>query len=169
MTDKEKQEATITEITNDNETTSQKEDTRCEELQNKLDELNDKYLRALAEMENIKKRARADIESGSKSQMIKLATAFFPVIDAIQSALKNATDEQKTGLELVLKTAEEALKSADIEKIETENTEFNPKYHQAITTVSDSEKPKNTIVSELMSGYKLGEMILRPSMVVVAK
>ncbi len=167
MTDSEKK---IEPINTENiEKQETKEDSKYEELQKKLDDLNDKYLRALAEMENIKKRARADIESGSKSQMIKLATAFFPVIDAIESALKNATEEQKIGLELVLKNADEALKTMDIEKIKTENEEFNPKYHQAITTVSDSDKSKNTIVSELINGYKLGENVLRPSMVIVAK
>jgi len=140
-----------------------------EELNAKIAELNDKYLRVAAELENTRRRASLDIESVSRNRAMGVAEKILPVMDAVQSALKHAPDDEG------IKTMERALQSAfaqiGIVKIESVGEKLNPQFHNAIQMIDkpSADTPTNTILEEMQSGYMFGDTILRTAMVVVSK
>ncbi len=138
------------------------------ELRSEIALLNDKYLRAIADAENTKRRARLDAESMSKTRMVRLATDIFPVLDAVRAAIANATDIQLDGLLLIEKSALDALGNAGIKPIPTVNAIFDPKLHFAVNTEKRDDLAKNTILAELQSGFTLDDIVLRPAMVMVS-
>lgn len=137
-----------------------------ESLQSEIAELKDKYLRIAAELENTRRRAQIDIESVSRNRGMGIAEKFLPLIDAIDAAFLHAPDD--AGIESLSLAAKGALSKVGIIKIETTGQILNPLFHNAIQTV-ESDKPANTIVQELQSGYMFADSVLRPAMVVVAK
>ncbi|MBR6009897.1 MAG: nucleotide exchange factor GrpE [Alphaproteobacteria bacterium] len=151
------------EISNDKQTEI------IEQLNNKIAELNDKYLRVAAELENTRRRSALDIESVSRNRAMSVAEKILPVMDAVQSALKHAPDDEG------IKTMERALQSAfahiGITKINTVGEKLNPQFHNAIQMVDkpDEKTETNTIVEEMQTGYMFGDTVLRTAMVVVSK
>lgn len=148
---------------------------KVDELQQKVDEVSDKYLRAEAEMQNMQnrfKRERADIY---KYDGQKLATSILPAIDNLQRALDvEVTDkggsQLKQGVELVLNHFQKALSENGIEEIDALNKEFDPTLCQAVKTVpADDDHKADTVVEILQKGYKLSDRVIRPCMVVVAQ
>ena len=151
------------EISNDKQTEI------IEQLNNKIAELNDKYLRVAAELENTRRRSALDIESVSRNRAMSVAEKILPVMDAVQSALKHAPDDEG------IKTMERALQSAfahiGITKINAVGEKLNPQFHNAIQMVDkpDEKTETNTIVEEMQTGYMFGDTVLRTAMVVVSK
>lgn len=137
-----------------------------EKLQSEVVELNDKYLRAMAELENTRRRAATDAQSAARIRAISVAEKFLPLIDAINAALDHQP-ENKDFESLVL-TASGALESAGIKKIESVGQLLNPIFHNAVHT-EESDEPSGTITREFQSGYILGDVVLRPAAVIVAK
>ncbi|MGI5845790.1 MAG: nucleotide exchange factor GrpE [Alphaproteobacteria bacterium] len=138
----------------------------AEELQLKIAELNDKYLRAMAELENTRRRATMDAQSAARVRAISIAEKFLPLVDAICVALEQQPNNKD--FQSLMLAANGSLESANIKKIETIGQILNPKLHNAIQTEA-SDKPSGTIISEFQSGYMLGDNILRTAMVIVAK
>jgi molecular chaperone GrpE len=126
----------------------------------------DKYLRALAELENTRRRAAMDAQAAGRARAISIAESFLPLIDAIGAALGHQP-ENKDFISFML-AANGALESAGIKKIESVGQMLNPALHNAIQT-EQSDAPAGAIVRELQSGYTLGDAVLRPAMVIVAK
>ena len=142
------------------------------ELTAKLSELNDKYLRLAAELENTRRRAVLDAESSARNRAMSVAKKFLPVMDATQAALKlNPDDEGIKSMQMALL---DAFAQIGITKIESVGQVLNPQYHNAIQVVEVPEEngektASNTIVEELQPGYMFGDTVLRTAMVVVAK
>lgn len=140
-----------------------------EQLNAKIAELNDKYLRVAAELENTRRRAALDVESVSRNRAMGVAEKILPVMDAVQSALKHNPDDD--GIKSMVKALENAFSQIGITKIESVGEKLNPQFHNAIQII---EKPNdktetNTIVEELQTGYMFGDTVLRTAMVVVSK
>lgn len=148
---------------------SDKESKITEELNAKIAELNDKYLRVAAELENTRRRATLDIESISRNRAMGVAEKILPVMDAIVSALKHSPDDE--GIKSMEKAMQNAFAKIGIVKMETVGTMLNPQFHNAIQIVDkpDENTATNTIVEELQSGYMFGDTVLRTAMVVVSK
>lgn len=146
-----------------------------EELQQKLDEMEDKYLRAAAEIANMNSRFRTERQNLQKYRSQDLAKSLLPAIDNLERAVTADADEDqneslKKGVQMVLESLHHALKEEGIEEIPAENAVFDPAVHQAVQTVpADEEHPAETIVSVLQKGYILHDRVLRASMVVVAQ
>jgi molecular chaperone GrpE len=136
------------------------------ELENKLAELNDKYLRTLAELENTRRRASVDAAAAARTRAVSMAENFLPLIDAIEAALKHNPENQD--FISFAKAADGALESAGIKKIETLGQPLNPALHNAIQT-EQSDAPAGTITQEFQPGYMLGDAVLRPAMVIVSQ
>ena len=145
------------------------------DLQTKYDEMEDKYLRAEAEMQNMTKRFKNEQAQLLKYEGQKLATEILPVMDNLNRALQievedEASAQLKHGIEMVAKDMEKALKDNEITKIEALNQPFDPTKHQAVKSVPVEKGQKaETVVEVYQDGYMLKDRVLRPAMVVVAQ
>ena len=134
------------------------------------DELDDRYKRILAEFENFKKRSAKEREGLYNSILSDVIEVILPVVDNLENAAKVETKDEsyKQGVELVLKQFKDVLKSKGIEEIKAVGETFDPSMHEAVSSVQDEEKGEKEIVQEYRKGYKIGNRVIRHSMVVVA-
>ncbi|NDR97825.1 nucleotide exchange factor GrpE [Lactobacillus sanfranciscensis] len=145
------------------------------ELQQQLDDSQNDYLRAQAEIQNMQKRSQKEQSALAKYGAQRLAKEVVPVMDDLKRALQVQVDNDsgqqlKTGIEMVYKHLEKALNDNDIKEIDADGVAFDPELHQAVQTVpADDDHPTDTVVQVLQSGYKLADRVLRPAMVVVAQ
>lgn len=133
--------------------------------------LKDAWLRARADLDNVRKQAANDLARAHKYAIERFAGELLPVRDALESALNagNATPEAlKAGVELTLKQLVAAFEKAQVVEIDPAGAPFDPHQHQAMTLV-DSEQPPNTVVQVFQKGYRLNDRVLRPALVSVAK
>ena len=139
------------------------------DLNAKIAELNDKYLRVAAELENTRRRASLDVESVSRNRAMGVAEKILPVMDAVNAALKHNPDDE--GIKSMQHALENAFAQIGIVKIESVGEQLNPQYHNAIQIVDKPtpETKTNAIVEELQIGYMFGDAVLRTAMVIVSK
>ncbi len=154
---------------NETQTDSDKNLKIIEELNAKIAETNDKYLRAAAELENTRRRASLDIESVSRNRAMSVAEKILPIMDAVIAALKHTPDDE--GIKSLQKSIENAFAQIGIVKINSVGEILNPQFHNAIQMIDKPtpETKTNTIVEEIQTGYMFGDTVLRPAMVVVSK
>jgi molecular chaperone GrpE len=134
-------------------------------------ELKDAWLRARADVENIRRQAANDVARAHKYAIERFAEQLLPVKDALESALAvgNAPVEAlRSGVELTLKQLAAAFDKAQISVIDPAGQKFDPHRHQAMTMV-DSNEVAGTVVQVFQKGYLLNDRVLRPAMVAVAK
>ena len=141
--------------------------------------LQEDFLRAYADAENIKKRCAQEIEKNNKYAISSFAKSLLSVADNLHRAIEAIPADKKAGcaeaqglLKGVELTEAELMKVFDkfgVHKMEILNTVFDPNYHQVIQEVEDPDKPAGTIVSELQTGYMINDRILREAMVIVTK
>ena len=138
------------------------------ELQDKIADLTDKYMRTSAVLEKTRRRAARDTESAARTCGMGIAKKFLPVMDACEQAIKHTPDDD--GIKSMLLALESAFTQIGIVKIESVGQQLNPQFHNAISVVpSDDKHPSNTIIEEMQTGYMYGDTVLRPAMVVVSK
>ena len=144
------------------------EKTDLELANERVEELENKYLRAHAEMQNIQRRANEERQSLQRYRSQDLAKKILPSLDNLERALQveGLTDDVKKGIEMVQESLIQALKEEGVEEVSVET--FDPNLHMAVQTVpADDDHPADTIAQVLQKGYKLHERLLRPAMVVV--
>lgn len=144
---------------------------RLDEAESKVAELQEAWLRAKAETENLRRRAQEDVSKASKFAADKFASAMLPVKDSLEAALaiENQTVETlREGVELTLRQLVAAFDSARLAEENPLGQKFDPNVHQAISTVEADAEP-NTVVHVLQKGYLLHGRVLRPALVIVAK
>jgi molecular chaperone GrpE len=141
------------------------------ELSQKLAEMQDNFLRAKAEGENIRRRAVEDVSKAHKFAIESFAEHLVPVTDSLYAALNaEAVDAKafKEGLEITLKQLLSAFEKGRLTEINPAAGEkFDPHHHQAIASVP-SDQEANTVVSVLQRGYSIADRILRPALVTVS-
>ncbi len=139
----------------------------------KIDELNDKVMRQMAEFENYRKRTEKEKQSmfevGAKSVIEKL----LPVVDNFERGLATLSEEEAQGgfakgIEMVYKQLMEELSKLEVKPIEAVGKEFDPNLHNAVMHVEDEEAGENIIVEEFQKGYTYRDAVVRHSMVKVA-
>ena len=154
------------------ETQEEQETTAVEdEAQKKYDSLNEKYLRTLAEYDNYRKRSIREKESIYPEARADAAAAFLPVMDNLERALAIETEKNPfyDGVVLVKKQLDEVFAGLGIEAVEASaGTAFDPQLHNAVMHIEDESLDENVIVEEFQKGYKIGDRIIRHSMVKVA-
>jgi len=143
------------------------------ELQEKYDTLNQQYIRLAADFDNYRKRQEQERENllkyGSENALKKL----IEVLDNFErgkKALEKVEDCQqvKDSFDLVHKQTIETLTKLGLEPIETEGQIFDPNFHEAVMQTPTNDYPEHTIINELQKGYKMGDKVLRASLVNVA-
>lgn len=134
-------------------------------------ELRDAWLRARADLENLRKQAAADVARAHKYAIERFGGDLLAVKDALESTLaaENASSAAlRAGVELTLKQLGAAFEKAQIVEIEAAGLKFDPHRHQAMAMV-DADLPANTVAQVFQKGYLLNDRVLRPAMVAVAK
>lgn len=161
----------------DTEPAEQAEDTTKpaadNELQEKYDRLNQQYIRLAADFDNYRKRQEQEREALLKYGAENALKKMIEVLDNFErgeKALENVDDCQqvKDSFNLLHKQVMDTLTKLGLEPIETAGQEFDPNFHEAVMQTPTSEHPENTIINELQKGYKMGDKVLRASLVNVA-
>ena len=143
------------------------------EAQARIDEQHDAWMRAMAESENVRKRAQSDIAAAHRFAVERFAESLLPVMDSLQAALGAAEgppQAMRDGVELTLRLLKAAFQKAKLAEIDPSAGErFDPHRHQAMAAVEAAGAEPNTIVAVMRKGYGLHERVIRPALVTVAK
>ena len=136
----------------------------------KLEEQEDRLKRLMAEFENFKKRSSKERDGLYNTLISDIFTSLLPVIDNLEKAANAQTQDEgyKQGVELVLKQFKDVLKANGVEEIEAVGQTFDPALHEAVASVVDENLGEKEIKEEYRKGYKIGNKVIRHSMVVVA-
>jgi molecular chaperone GrpE len=150
------------------------QDNAVEELQTKVNELNDKYLRLFSEFDNFRKRSVKERMEYSKMASADMITALLPIFDDLGRACeiaKSSSDKDSfaDGVNLIYSKFKSILNQKGVEEIPSVGELFNTDFHEAISNVpTESEKEKGRIIEEVEKGYILHGKVLRFAKVVVA-
>jgi molecular chaperone GrpE len=133
----------------------------------------DRYLRAAADLENLRKRQKREIDDAKLESKGRVLKEMLPVVDNLERAIEHATVQAGTnpiieGVQLVLRQFTTAFERLEVMPIEANGQPFDPNLHEAISQ-QESDQAPGTVVQVLQRGYKSGERLLRPALVVVAK
>jgi len=143
-----------------------------EALRSRNAELSEQYLRAQAEVQNIRRRAEDEMAKARKFAIESFAESLLPVCDSLEAglAIKEATPEQiREGAEATLRQLKSALeRNKVVEVAPAAGAKFDPHQHQAISMVPAPGQEPNTVVSVLQKGYLIADRVLRPALVTVA-
>ncbi|WP_303962657.1 nucleotide exchange factor GrpE [Succinatimonas hippei] len=136
----------------------------------------EKMMRAVAEADNSRKRAEADVERERKYALEKFVKALIPVVDSLDMALEagkskaeSAEDAMVQGVEATLRLFLKELSSFGVERIDPVGEPFDPNVHQAISMIPSKDVKPNCIVSVMQKGFILNGRVVRPAMVMVAR
>jgi molecular chaperone GrpE len=142
------------------------------QLNASLNESKDAFLRAKAEVENMRRRAVEDVAKAHKYAIESFAEHLLPVMDSMHAALEHHNEDLnklKEGVELTLKQLSGALEKGKVVAIHPEaGAKFDPHLHQAISMVESTQEP-NTVVTVLQRGYLIADRVLRPALVTVSQ
>ena len=145
-----------------------------------VDELRDKFLRAVAETDNVRKRAERDVADARAYGIAGFARDVLSVADNLSRALGAVTPEQRAsadetlkalldGVDLTRREMHNILQKHGVRELDPQGEKFDPNFHQAMYEVPDPQVPAGTVVQVVQTGYAIGERVLRPAMVAVAK
>jgi molecular chaperone GrpE len=149
-------------------------ESEIDRLRRERDEYFDQYLRAMADLENMKKRVARERAEYERYATENLLRELLTVVDNLRRAIdvgRECHDFEPffEGVELISRQVLELLEKEDLQLFHSVGEEFDPSRHDAIYTVESDEHPPDTIVEELAPGYLIGERVLRPAQVVVSK
>ena len=150
-----------------------KDNKKIEELENALKESEDKYIRMLAEYDNYKKRTQKEKESLYKDGIADSVEKLLTVLDNLDRAAAvdvSQADAQSVvdGVNKILEQAKEVFAKMGVEEIAAKGEAFNPELHNAVMHEENEEFGENTVSEVFLKGYKMGDKIIRHSMVKVA-
>jgi molecular chaperone GrpE len=140
-------------------------------------ESKDLYMRALAEIENVRKRASRDVEAAHKYAVERFAGDLIDVKDSLELGLSSAAgsgaaagnDALRAGTEATLKLLAKAFEKAGVTEIDPLGQPFNPELHEAMAAQPSAEQPPNTVMQVVQKGYQLNNRLLRPARVIVSR
>ncbi|SMG00842.1 nucleotide exchange factor GrpE [Burkholderia singularis] len=141
------------------------------DAQAKLAELQESFLRAKAETENVRRRSQEDVAKAHKFAIEGFAENLLPVLDSLEAALNDTSGDLakvREGVELTLRQLQSALEKGRVVALNPVGEKFDPHLHQAISMVPADQEP-NTVVAVLQKGYTIAERVLRPALVTVAQ
>ena len=138
-----------------------------ERVKAERDALVDRLARLQAEFDNARKRGERERNEFRDFAVSGAVEQFLPVLDNFQLALKStgSAEQLRTGVELIVKQMEEALRSLNVQPVETVGTTFDPRVHEALEMVERPDLPDHQVFDEVRRGYKIRERLLRPALV----
>ena len=134
----------------------------------------DKALRAIAELENTKRRAERDVENAHKFALERFAQDLLPVMDSLEKALEVSSEHaevvaMKQGVELTMKMFVDAVKKYGLEQLDPVGEPFDPNHHEAMAMQPNADLAPNTVMTVFQRGYLLNGRLIRPARVVVVQ
>jgi len=149
-------------------------------LRTENSELRDRYLRLAAEMDNLRRRTEREIKDAKSYSVAGFARDMLAVSDNLRRALDAVPEELKAageaglaglieGVEMTERAMLSTLERHGVRKIEPVGQKFDPNFHQAMFEIPNTEVPNNTVTQVVQAGFTIGERVLRPAMVGVAK
>jgi molecular chaperone GrpE len=146
--------------------------TALSQANEKLEQQRDQYLRAAAELDNVRKRAQRDIESAHRYALERFAADLLPVRDSLELGVRNGANSDVAGLvagqQATLKLLDKAFERFSIKQVDAAGQRFDPSRHEAMLMQPTAEAEPNTVLQVVQSGYELNGRLLRPARVVVA-
>ena len=144
-----------------------------EALKAERDALQDRLLRTAAEFDNYRKRIDRERRDQSEAAAFSLLSEVLPVVDNLERALQAPSGPEaaafRAGVELILRQMLDLLRKRGVTPIEALGADFDPRIHQAVSQETSDAHRDGEVMEELQRGYMLGERLLRPAMVKVAK
>lgn len=141
-----------------------------EQVKGERDQLLDRLARLQAEFDNARKRETKERQDARDYVVSSTVEPFLGVMDNFQLALKSggSAEQMRTGVELILKQMEDALKGLSVTPVETVGAQFDPRVHEALGSIETKEFPDHQVLEEIRRGYKVREKLLRPALVRIA-
>jgi molecular chaperone GrpE len=143
-----------------------------EELRREKDSLQDRLLRTAAEFDNYRKRVERERRDLADYMKADILAEILPIVDNFERALQapsSDTDSLRKGVELIHKQMHDFLRKRGVTPIEALGADFDPNFHQAVIHETSPSHREGEVIEELQRGYMLGDKLLRPAMVKVAK
>ena len=139
-------------------------------LKAERDQLFERLARLQADFDNSRKRETKDRSDFRDFAVSNAVEQFLPVLDNFQLALKStgSADQLRTGVELIVKQMEEALRSLNVQPVETIGATFDPRVHEALDMVERTDLPDHQVFDEVRRGYRIRDRLIRPALVRVA-
>lgn len=146
---------------------------KCKKLEEELERQKSQYVRLAADFDNYRKRQEQEREALLKYGAEETIKKILPVLDTISRAEKSFQElddaaKLKESFDALKKQFLDSLEKIGVEKIETTGKEFDPNLHEAVMQTPTNERDNHSIITELQSGYKLHDRVIRPAMVNVA-
>ena len=142
----------------------------------KADENWERYVRALADLENFKKRAARERQEATRFASEAMLTKLLPVLDNFDAAMAAASkgdggsnDSLRTGVSMICSQLRSVLTEAGLEEIDAAGKPFDPNWHEAISQQESADIPEGHVLAQVRRGYKFRDRLLRPASVVVAR
>jgi molecular chaperone GrpE len=139
------------------------------------DEFRDKWMRALAEMDNLRKRGRREVDDARRFAQADVLRPLLDVADNFERALQAMDGSEdasaqsvRQGVEMIHNSFRTVLKDRGVEAIEAAGAEFDPALHEAVAQVPSEDHESGTVIDVVQQGYRLGDLVLRPARVVIA-
>ena len=133
----------------------------------------DKSVRAMAELDNIRRRAERDVANAHRYSLEKFSEALLPVVDSLEQALqladKEADASMREGLELTMKLFVGVLDKFEVKQLDPVGEVFDPQQHEAMAMQESADVAPNTVLMVFQKGYKLNDRVIRPARVIVTK
>jgi molecular chaperone GrpE len=146
-------------------------ETRAKDAEARAEASRDQQMRALAELDNVRKRASRDIEQAHKFALEKFAAELIGVKDSLELGLTSAADAKSllSGTEATLKLLSKAFDKAGLVELVPEGQPFNPELHEAMVGQESKDVAPNTVLQVIQKGYQLNGRLLRPARVIVSR
>jgi molecular chaperone GrpE len=144
---------------------------QLEQLRAQLDATEDRYLRARADLDNYRKRIEREVDLRTREERDVLLRSWLEVVDSVERAVAHTPDNDPTGdaLRAVLEQMRSTLARERVMRIGAVGEPFDPERHEAIAVVEDAERKPGTVAEVTRSGYAVGDRVLRPAQVAVAR
>ena len=141
-----------------------------EQLRTTGDQLRDRLARLQAEFDNARKREVKERQDARDYAVQGTIEPFLGVMDNFQLALKadGSAEQLRSGVELILKQMEDALRNLNVQAVESIGAQFDPRIHEALGSIETVEHPDHEVLEEIRRGYKLRDKLLRPALVRIA-
>jgi molecular chaperone GrpE len=131
-----------------------------------------RYLRSVAELENVRKRAARDIEAARRTGIEKLATELLAIADTLEMGLESgataSAESLLAGKQATLRLLQAAFEKFNIEVVDPTGYRFDPQLHEAMSMQPSNTAEPNSVLAVLQKGYRIGDRLLRPARVIVA-
>jgi molecular chaperone GrpE len=164
----------MTEALNDQDPEQQQDETQpdpLEDLRRERDGLQDRLLRIAAEFDNYRKRMDRERRELADYTAGEVVSELLPIVDNLERALQASAEDDplRKGVELIHRQMLDLLRKRGVKPIEALGADFDPNFHQAVIHEESAEHREGEVMAELQRGYVVGDRLLRPAMVKVAK